>query len=73
MDLNKDFKDCNALVYALFHYSFMSRGVQGLEGLAKCGAIGVHDYAGNIRILYNMMAKANLIPLISEDEYHNIK
>ena len=37
---------------------------QSLEGLNK-HAISVGDYNGNIRMLYSMLAKANLIPLIS--------
>jgi hypothetical protein len=45
---------------------------QSLEGLNK-HTISSGDYSTNIRMLYLMMAKANLIPLISEDEYQNIK
>ena len=64
MDLNKDFKDCFAPIYALYHYSFIVKN-QSLEGLNKHAMMTSHDYAANIRILYAMMAKANLIPLIS--------
>jgi hypothetical protein len=37
---------------------------QSLEGLNK-HAVSISDYNSNIRILYTMLAKANLIPLIS--------
>lgn len=71
MDLNKDFKDCFAPIYALYHYNFMNRH-QSLEGLNK-HAVSNSDYATNVRMLYSMMAKANLIPLVSEDEYQYIR
>ncbi len=63
IDLNKDFKDGFALIYALYHYNFMNKH-QSLEGLNK-HVVSSNDYATNIRMLYSMMAKANLIPLVS--------
>lgn len=65
VDLNKDFKDCFAPIFALYHFNFMKKN-QSLEGLNK-HTISSIDFSINIRMLYAMMSRANLIPLISED------
>lgn len=71
MDLNKDFKDCYAPIYALYHYNFGNKN-QLLDGLSR-HTIASGEIGTNVRMLYSMMGKANLIPLVSEDEYHQIK
>lgn len=71
MDLNKDFKDGYAPIYALYHYSFANK-TPSLETLNRhLNPSG--DQTSNIRLLYSLMSKSNLIPLISEDEYLHIK
>lgn len=71
VDLNKDFRDCFALIYALYNYNFNNKN-QSLEGLNK-HTVSTSDFTTNIRMLYSMLIKANLIPLVSEDEYQSIK
>ena len=65
LDYSKDFKDCLAPIYSLFHYTFSYQNQQ-LEGLNK-RLVSTMDYSANTRLLYNMMTKINLIPIISED------
>lgn len=72
VDYSKDFKDCFALIYSLYHYNYLNKAQQSLEGLNR-RIVSPSDYTTNLRMLYTMMAKANLIPLISEDEFQYIK
>ena len=71
VDFNRDFKDSLAPIYSLYHYNFLNKA-QNLEGINK-HIVSNNDYTTNCRVLYTMLTKANLIPLISQDEYLKIK
>lgn len=72
LSYGSDFKDCIAPIFCLMKYSIPPRRVKSLESLNR-KPISVNEYAVNTKILYQMLEKLNIVPLIYEDEYQLCK
>lgn len=68
LSFGSDYKDCVAPLHCLLKYSIPPRQGKALDSLIR-KPIAPHEFASNTKLLYQMLDRLNIVPLVYEDEY----
>lgn len=73
MSYGEDFRDSVGLIYSIYHHIINpQKKKKSLEGLTR-KPLTPNEVTSNVRILYQLIEKIGLVPLIYEEEFPLIK